>query len=332
MWQQLRTGASPDRVASRVAEAFGIPLEIAARDVAACLDSWAAIPLPFSRTGNTYRFNGTSFSLVLDSPELEAEIHPRLAQLLTPTPPHPAPPPLSFLINTTPEKLNVYCNGDFVGAGPNVSAARALLLQEITRRAYGECDWLAILHAGACGATRPGSSTGACVVFPAASHSGKTTLAAALLHRGLTLYADDSVCLEARSLTIPAMPFALAVREGSWPLLSAWFPAFSEIPPVDRFGQQVRFWHPPAAPASATAAAVVFTLYQPGAKLSIQPLDTLQALVRLQESGFWVDPTQKGIRAFLRWLESLPVYSLVYSDLVDSDLDAAGTFISGLLA
>jgi hypothetical protein len=174
VWQELHSGSSSEKAASHLAEAFNVPLTQAVHDVTTCIQNWAGLPLHLSKPVTTYSFNNVVFSVTLDSPELEAEILPRLSQLLSLQRAPPLSFPVcSFLVCTTPEKLNVYCDGDFAGSGENVSAARAILLQEITRRTYPDCDWLAILHAGACG------NAESCVVFPAASHSGKTTLAAA---------------------------------------------------------------------------------------------------------------------------------------------------------
>ena len=58
----------------------------------------------------------------------------------------------------------------------------------------------------------------------------------------------------------------------------------------------------------------------------LSALDTLQALVRLQESGFWVAHDEQSIRAFLRWIKSTPSYTLTYSDV-----DQAATIIHHLI-
>ena len=164
------------------------------------------------------------------------------------------------------------------------------------------------------------------MVFPAASHSGKTTLAAVLMQSGLTFYADDSVALEKETLEIPAMPFGLAIREGSWPLLAERFPGFGQLPVIERFGQQIRFIYPSITQTSAATSAIVFTRYEPDAALSIQPLSTMEALIRLKESGFWVEHKRESIQTFLVWIESLPCYEMTYADV-----DAARQFILSLL-
>ena len=105
-----------------------------------------------------------------------------------------------------------------------------MLLQEIVRNCRGS-ESLAVFHAGACG------SDSRSVVFPAGTQSEKSTLAALLMKMGLTFYSDDSVLLERDTLSVPCMPFALMVREGSWDALGRRFPELQEAPIVSRFGQ-----------------------------------------------------------------------------------------------
>lgn len=303
IWSLNRSGSSPGQISARLAEVFEIPLESAQRDVQTCLHNWRGL----FGTETGYHWNGVAFSVILDSPELEAEILPRLSHLLAPE--------LSSRAHSFTLRVKQ-------ADEPNVAAARALLLQNITQRLYGS-DWLAILHAGACGKASAGGGPDSCVIFPASSHSGKTTLAAALLHSGLRFYADDSVCVEANSRLIPAMPFALAVREGSWPLLADLFPGFPDLEIVERFGQRVRFLPPPVRQSRAAARAMVFTSYEPSAEFEVRSMNTFEALLQLKESGFWVDPER--VPEFLEWVQSMPVYQVRYSGL-----DAAVRFLTEL--
>jgi len=266
------------------------------------------------------QWNGRSFAISLDSAELEAEVVPRVSAIRE----LHAKPDFTFSLSTVEDLIYLHCGAEFMSAETSVSAARAILLQEIVRRVTAVDNaprqWLGLLHAGACGNRRR------CVVFPAASHSGKTTLAAVLMQRGLTFYADDSVALEKETLEIPAMPFGLPIRQGSWPLLADLYPGFCHLPLYERFGQPVRYLYPPVHQTSVPAAAIVFPRYVQGAELSIHPLNTLEALIRMKEGGFWVENEHASIRAFLDWIESLPCYQMTYSDV-----HAASRFIANLL-
>lgn len=192
------------------------------------------------------------------------------------------------------------------------AAARAVLLQELVRLSASDREFLVVLHAAACG------DESKCVIFPAATHSGKTTLAAVLMHSGFALYSDDSVALDRETLKIPAMPFALMLREGSWPAISSRFAGFEDLPIYHRYCQNVRFLPPSGHIQSTPACAIVFSRWQPGAITEIQPLNAFDALVRLKESGFWLAHDRAGIERFLVWLQSLPLYEMIYSEVDDA--------------
>jgi hypothetical protein len=195
------------------------------------------------------------------------------------------------------------------------------LLQEIARLSTSRRDFLAILHAGACG------SESKCVVFPASTHAGKTTLAAALCGAGLVFYADDSVALDRENLQVSAMPFALMVREGSWPAIGPRFPGFENLPAYDRYGENVKFMAAGTEAVSpAPACAIVFSRWEAATVSSITPLTSFDALVRLKDSGFWLAHDRNSIRTFLDWLQQLPIYEMVYSDV-----DEAAAFVKELL-
>jgi len=138
------------------------------------------------------------------------------------------------------------------------------------------------------------------------------------MQSGFAFYADDSVAITKSTLHIPPMPFGLAIREGSWPVVAARCPGFDALPVAERFGQRVRFLPPGAEGEPVPAAALVFPRYDPASATSITRLDTLDALIRLKESGFWVEHTRKSIRTFVDWVESLPCYHIVYSNVEDA--------------
>jgi len=291
IWAAVRSGMAEDRVAAHFAVAFGVSHERALADVRDALESWGGW---FSR-GRFYELNGKRFRLLLESDELEAEILLRLEHLSA----SPGLGGADFCLRRKEEE--------------SVSKTRALLLQEMVRLARGGGEWLALLHAGACATAR------GCVVFPAPSGSGKTTLAAALMLSGLGCHGDDSVGVESGSLTVPPMPFALAVREGSWPVVSGLCPGFAELPVRERFGQRVRYLAPllpGGRPVEAVpAVGLVFPRFEAGTATTVTRMGMLEALVGLKEAGFWVPHSREGIQAFLDWVAGLPAWRLVYSDV-----------------
>lgn len=326
-WRLLRGGKDLPCATVEFADHFGISEDLAARDLEFTWHQWAQTllaavpnrpppPPPFPPVDSCllapfrgdYHLHGKSVRVVLHRPELVAEIAPRLEPLVAPL---PAQPNATVEVTGSGDVYYVFSGGECVGSEDNAAAARVVVLQELVRSTHSETQWAAILHAGACGVN------GRCVIFPAESHSGKTTLAVALMHAGLRFFGDDSVPIEAGSWTIPVMPFSLMIREGSWPAVSARFPDFAQTPVQSRDGQEVRFLHPlcPSHHDRARAEAIVFSRWQANASTTVRPLDSFQALIRLKTSGFWVAHDRQIIQTFLDWLQSLPIYELIYSDL-----------------
>jgi len=341
IWRNLRAGATAEATATRLSSTFGIPVDIALRDVKCSIQTWQEvifaarlspgpvslperIPLPEDEIAFDCSLRGTSFRILLSSSDLAGEIIPRLESLQDRS---LASPDVTLRLVHSNDQIFVsrvwgVGHEEFLSVQDHPTYARIVLLNEIARLAGPRQHFLALLHAGACG------SDSKCLIFPAATHSGKSTLAAVLMASGLTMYADDSVALHPDNLTVAPMPFALMIREGSWPVVSAHFPMLRNLPTHHRYGETVKFL-PPANPAPNThaqACAVIFSRWEANAVSRTQRLTTFDALLRLQESGFWVAHTRPSIQKFLDWLARLPVFDLVYSDV-----DDAVAFITDLL-
>ncbi len=326
IWRFLRSELRRDELIARFSSHFGIPLELAADDVEATLRDWCAgllaserntlepvvLSLPSLGTvgsfSQDYLLNSSRFRLVLEDEDLVDEITPRLKVLET----HSGPPDVTFCLARQTDSIAIFKGADCIGVEETVTAARAVLLQEMVRVSGTGRDWLTILHAGAYG------TPSHCILLAAASHSGKSTLAAALMHSGLSLFSDDSAAIERATGKVAAMPFALMLREGSWPVLQSRFPELLDAPAVLRYGQNVRFLSPVIAEpeaASASVKSLVFIEFKPGAKTTLVTVGGFERLLLLQESGFWVPHDRESIADFLAWIASLPSYSLTYSDL-----------------
>jgi hypothetical protein len=339
IWDILKTGLPFADLVQEFASIYQIPTEIAAQDVARTLDEWRSGLLSGARSSSLeitatraapasssldvfsrdYLVQGKNVRIILQTSELAEEIAPRLESL----PSAASAPDITFRVVEAPDGFRIFCDELFVGTEAGLTAARGVLLQEIVRNCRArEC--LAVFHAGACG------SSARCVVFPAGTQSGKTTLAAVLMKMGLTFYSDDSVILERDTLSVPGMPFAIMVREGSWNVLSSRFPELQDAPVVWRYGQRVRFLRPVGTKQDGyceRVGAIVFIRFEPDAANEISALDPFKSLLRLHESGFWVAHDKQSIRAFLAWFQSTPSFTLTYSDV-----DQAAALVRDLIA
>jgi hypothetical protein len=326
IWFAYKEGVPVHSLAQQFADKFDIPVSQAAHDIQATLDSWSSGLLLHSVSATaiernhavqnwdfrpsfaeSYRLGEKRFSLQIADREFVDEISPRLAHLRT----DEQIPDVIFQVARVDGQLRLFNNGLFFGEESEVSAARAVLLQELARAAQRDADWLTVLHAGACGTDT------ACVVMPADTNVGKTTLTAALMHSGLNFYSDDSAAFDRQTMRVAPMPFALMIREGSWPVLASRFPELASAPILERNGCNVRFLAPPAGKPSSgvPAKCLLFIEFRPGAVTTLERLTPFESLLRLQKSGFWVAHDRDSIAAFLSWIQSIPAYQAIYSDL-----------------
>ncbi len=328
LWCSLQDGTPQNLLVERFAEHFGILPHQAAADVASTLDDWSQTllapattvvtspPAPVPSSGAAlfscdYSLRTTSFRLLAYDRDFVDEIRPRLAHLAIPAVPSPNH---IFHVFRTPDDLLQVCRGEaFLAVEPDSAAIRIILLQEIARLGHHpETQYLAVLHAAACASP----SNGRAIILPAATNSGKSTLTAALLHSGLHFLSDDSAAIHHLSRQVIPLPFALMLREGSWPILTPSFPELTSTPTFYRNGDHVRFLPPFNPSGPAVAQCLLFSQYSPAAgDAHLQPLSTFETLCSLQKSGFWVPHTCPAIAAFLSWVQSLPAYQLNYSNL-----------------
>ncbi len=338
IWNKFKLGLPVSDLVREFAATYEISPEVAEQDVTRTLNDWRSSLLSLQQISPSlkvapaedrappaidffirdYFIQKKNVRVILQTSELAEEIAPRLESL----PPAPSAPDFTFTVVEDSDGFCIFCGERCMAREESVGAIRAVLLQEIVRSCRGR-DCLAVFHAGACG------SNSRCVVFPATTQSGKTTLAAVLMKTGLTFYSDDSVLLERDALSVPVMPFALTVREGSWDVLYPRFPELHDAPIISRYGHQVRFLAPLESNRhddSAQVAAIVFVRFSPRASNEIAVLDPLQTLLRLQESGFWVAHDEPSIRAFLTWVQSTASFALSYSDV-----DQAASIIRRLI-
>ena len=253
LWNALLEGRSLDDIAHEFSLLYGISLETGLRDITAAVEQWSTtilspVPvIPAAQVGTEpapsvqpvfvgrYVLNGKGFQVAIEGEDLVQEIAPRLQPLIQETVAHPD---VTIQVFRTGSLIEVLANGECLASEDTPSAARSVLLQEMVRLSEDEQEWLAVVHAGACG------TESECVLLAAPSHSGKTTLMAALMHHGLVFYSDDSVPIEKTTLKVAAMPFALMIREGSWGVLQSRFPELQEAAVFSRTDAEVRFLQP----------------------------------------------------------------------------------------
>jgi hypothetical protein len=198
------------------------------------------------------------------------------------------------------------------------------------------CHHHLLLHAGVV------ERSGIAVVMPAVPGSGKSTLVAALMHRGYRLLSDEfgAVRLDDGRLTPAVRPIAL--KNESIGVIGAFAPDAVIGPtfPKTRKGDVAH-----AAPTTASVTArdtpaapglVLFPRYAAGAALDLEPVEPARAFVKLSGNSFNYELLgPDAFRAVARLVRACDAFRLTYSDLdqaigaVDGLIDARRDGVAG---
>jgi hypothetical protein len=199
--------------------------------------------------------------------------------------------------------------------------ARRNLLREAIVRTLPHPPAAALLHASTV------TVNGRTVVLAGDTGSGKSTLAAALVGSGALLIADDLTPLLPDGLLQP-VPLAISLKEGSWPLLTRFFPAIDRLPVLESRHPKVLYFWPGAECAAnnpAQPTAILFPVHAAGAltpRESVSPRQCLEQLIAT-DTQLEAAPGALGVNvpgalaALARFAEETPAFALSYNRLED---------------
>ncbi len=152
--------------------------------------------------------------------------------------------------------------------------------------------------------------------------AGKTTLTMALLAAGFAFAGDDVTLLDADGRAI-GLPFAPAIKPGSWRMLSEGYPDLMRSPVFRRPDRRrVRYLTPTeiAPPSACPVAWVLLLRRRRGARARLKPVDAASALRGLLRGSYAPsgELTGAGFGATAKLIGAADVYSLTYSALDDA--------------
>ncbi len=177
---------------------------------------------------------------------------------------------------------------------------------------YQSQRYLISLHAGAV------EKNGNVLIMPAVSESGKTTLTATLLYHGFNLFSDEVTTLDYNGCVHP-LPFCMNIKEGSWKILSQMYPYLINGVPYSRYdGQNIHFIPPINMHIGRQKASnIIFPKYIPNSETTLTEIGAKDALAKIKEAGYQVQENmdRDKFELILKYLVSLPKYTLVYSNL-----------------
>ncbi len=358
IWELSVLGLDVDEIVWHIADDCDVPSETIRADVEAALAEWGAAGLlesdalrptstvdegrvrcpeiapagewPFVRA---YRLWGATFTLRVADQTMADLLCPLMAHLEAET---ETVPQVTIDVWRSEGRYAIACDGAVTGRERSAGDALTGVLETIVRRAAPWLDPVAVLHASA---VSDGESV---AVLAAPARHGKSTLTAALAHAGLVYFSDDSVPLVAGScegaplLDAVAMPLAVCLKEGSWPVLASRYAELESLPIYHRFGRDVRYLIPSKFEGSAARRAPVkrllFPRYEQGRGATLSPLSPTEALRRLIAAEAWVSFEPDKLEVLVDWLAHTPAYTLEYGSLDEAVPLVEGSLRSGAIA
>lgn len=166
---------------------------------------------------------------------------------------------------------------------------------------------------------------GAAMLLPAWTGSGKTTLCAALIHRGWRYFSDEFAMVRLSDGLLAPVPRPLPLKNESVGVIRAFAPE-AVLGPVFRGTRKGDIAHvrPPEesvrrAGEAARPAWVVFPSYQPGAALRLTPLPRSRSFLKMAGNSFNFQVMgAPAWHALVGLVDSCDSYTLAYSDLEEA--------------
>lgn len=166
---------------------------------------------------------------------------------------------------------------------------------------------------------------GAALLLPAPAGSGKSTLCAALMHRGWRLFSDELILYDRGTGLVHALARPVSLKNASIEVMRAFAPAALLTEPMhDTAKGSVAHMKP--APGSveqvdrpAAPRRVVFPAFRAGAATTMEPLAPPDVFVGLVQNEFNYSLLRReGFRALAGLVDAVDGYRLEYSDLDDA--------------
>jgi len=212
----------------------------------------------------------------------------------------------------------VYHDGKPIGRTSRLSHLAPIVKSELWQTAINSYQFLFYVHAGVVG------NGDSCVLLPAAPGSGKSSLTAALTHRGHRYFSDEVALVEPETFRVAPMPLALCVKSSGWELIAGYYPEILHRPAHRRNdGKMVRYLPPPAAALqqkSSPVSHIIFPRYDPDVETTLSPVGRPEALRRLMEECLAMRRrlTAADAHGLVRWMETIHCYELSFSSLQEA--------------
>jgi hypothetical protein len=212
-------------------------------------------------------------------------------------------------------RSDIYRDGTPIGYAVRPPRLGPVVKGALWSLAINTYNFALYIHAGVVGT---GES---CVLLPAAPGSGKSSLTAALTHKGFRYFSDEVALIDASTFHVAPMPFALCIKEPGWDLIGRYFPQLSDVLVHWRQdGKVVRYFPPPPGTvqkARAPVSHMVFPRYCEGSRTEMRSIPRSEALGRLMEECLALRQrlNRENVTKLLRWMAGIDCYALTFSSL-----------------
>ncbi len=166
---------------------------------------------------------------------------------------------------------------------------------------------------------------GLAAILPAPPGSGKSTLCAALVHKGWRLLSDELAMVRLADGQLLPLPRPISLKNASIDIIRNYVPGSVFSPAVtDTSKGTVAHLKPPAGSVArgaetARPAWVIFPRYQAGAEATLAPLPQARAFIQLATNGFNYGALgPKGFDAMAGLIDTALCYNFTYSKLDDA--------------
>jgi hypothetical protein len=224
-------------------------------------------------------------------------------------------------------RTDVYRDREPVAYASRLSMIGPVVKGVLWQTAVNAHDFLFYIHAGVVG------TSAGCVLLPAQAGSGKSSLTAALAHRGFRYFSDEVALIQRSDFRVPAMPLAICVKSTGWEMMARYFPNIAELPMHWRDdGKRVRYVPPPNSTnwVPAPVTHIVFPRHDEQARTAIHPISQSLALGRLMAECLALRQRldHSIVQDLVRWIGEIDCYTLTFSSL-EAAADAVTEVVGG---
>ena len=186
--------------------------------------------------------------------------------------------------------------------------------QALWQSAISAHDFQFYFHAGVVGLGQ------SCVLLPAAAGSGKSSVTAALTHRGFKYFSDEVALIERGTFLVPPVPLAICVKRPGWDLIARYFPEIQSAMTHQRMDRKIVRYVPPPAGAiqhdSALVSHIIFPRYDENGTTKLEPVTRSEAMRRLMDECLARRQLDRAsVRELIRWIEGIKCFALNFSSL-----------------